>query len=256
MKTASVSLALLFASIPLSHLRAAEPLTTPAQPSIQQQLMLSTNFEDADLGTVASMVAKQANVNAMVDSDLTGLRVPSFMVNNVSVEEALRAVAVSTNTVLTRIGNTYLFTKKGSPPPKFDSTPAVPAAATKPFVLEFAIGKLLAQSVMVAERDTFSMSARIGEHWYAFSGSNELTTSGMKVTMDLTVSQPEASTPDQTRTIFTHTSATDVTVGVRTNSFSTPPAQQVAIISVDGQEQRVTMSVTKPSRRRRTTTLP
>jgi hypothetical protein len=34
MKTVSVSLALLFASIPLSHLRAAEPLTSPAQPSI------------------------------------------------------------------------------------------------------------------------------------------------------------------------------------------------------------------------------
>jgi ferric-dicitrate binding protein FerR (iron transport regulator) len=78
--------------------------------------MLSIDFTDAALEEVASMIAKQArSINVIVNKDVAGLRVRNFVVNNISVEEALRAVARAVDVEFQKLNDSTFSAQENGP---------------------------------------------------------------------------------------------------------------------------------------------
>jgi hypothetical protein len=64
-KTTFVALALLIATAPLSRLHAEQFIAAPGQASVKKPVILSLKFEDVDLGSLASAIAKEGALTSL-----------------------------------------------------------------------------------------------------------------------------------------------------------------------------------------------
>ncbi|HEX8235112.1 MAG TPA: secretin and TonB N-terminal domain-containing protein [Abditibacteriaceae bacterium] len=86
------------------------PASIAAPPLPTGPVLISIDFADAPVAEVVSMIAKQGNVNIMVNQDVDN-RVKNLSLNNVTVDEAIRAVVQGSQLSLTKIDNTYVISK-------------------------------------------------------------------------------------------------------------------------------------------------
>lgn len=239
MKTLSLNLALLIAIALLSPLHAVEPVEAPRPASTQKPVMLSLEFENVDLGSLASMISSEGGVNVIISDDVTNKKVKNIALSNVSAEEALRAVADASNVEFSKLNDgTFLLRRKDPQPFPRNPIPAAFPVETKPYKLEFTIGNLLTQSIMVEERDTFSIATRVGQHSYKISGSNELSKPDMMVTMKL-----ERTSSDKKGGATTSSFITNMKLQPGESSDSPARAVQVGRIDVNKEAQIITVSV-------------
>jgi type II secretory pathway component GspD/PulD (secretin) len=91
-------------------MRPAAAITAPPLP--QNQVLVSIDFADAPVAEIVSMIARQANINILINDDVTG-RLKNVRMEDVTAEQAIRTVAQTANLTLTRAedNKTYILSK-------------------------------------------------------------------------------------------------------------------------------------------------